>query len=110
MLGRVDERARSTVTCCGLERSRWARRRRTAGVNTRDEPACIGDAREIGAQDIRGVASLGEDIKKRVLEGMALRRLGTPQDIAHAVAYVSSDDAGFLTGQVICVDGGLTMC
>ena len=49
-------------------------------------------------------------IKGKVLETMALRRLGTPEDIAAAVSYVTSDDAGFLTGQTICVDGGLTMC
>ncbi|MCA9283198.1 MAG: 3-oxoacyl-[acyl-carrier-protein] reductase [Phycisphaeraceae bacterium] len=53
---------------------------------------------------------LGDEIKSRVMEGMALRRLGRPEDIAAAVAYVSSDEAGFLTGQVISVDGGLTMC
>ncbi|MFB3429916.1 MAG: 3-oxoacyl-[acyl-carrier-protein] reductase [Phycisphaerales bacterium] len=55
-------------------------------------------------------ASLGDDIKSRIMESMALRRLGQPEDIAAAVAYVSSDGAGFLTGQTICVDGGLTMC
>ncbi|MFG0291708.1 MAG: 3-oxoacyl-[acyl-carrier-protein] reductase [Phycisphaerales bacterium JB065] len=55
-------------------------------------------------------AVLGDEIKSRVLDGMALRRLGQPEDIAEAVAYVSSDGAGFLTGQTICVDGGLTMC
>ncbi len=55
-------------------------------------------------------ANLGDAVKNKVLEGMALRRLGTPEDIAAAVAYVSSDEAGFLTGQTICVDGGLTMC
>jgi 3-oxoacyl-[acyl-carrier protein] reductase len=52
---------------------------------------------------------LPDEVKKKVIEGMALRRLGEPEDIAAAVAYVSSDEAGFLTGQVICVDGGLTM-
>jgi 3-oxoacyl-[acyl-carrier protein] reductase len=41
---------------------------------------------------------------------MALKRLGNVEDIAEAVAYVSSEGAGFLTGQTICVDGGLTMC
>lgn len=41
---------------------------------------------------------------------MAVRDLGTPEDIAAAVAYATADDAGYLTGQVICVDGGLTMC
>lgn len=54
-------------------------------------------------------ANLPQEVKDRVLEAMALRRLGTPEDIAACVAYVSSDEAGFLTGQVICVDGGLTM-
>lgn len=55
-------------------------------------------------------SSLPDQVKEGVLSMMALRRLGTPQDIAAAVGYVTSDDAGFLTGQVICVDGGLTMC
>lgn len=54
-------------------------------------------------------AVLPDEVKQKVLEAMALRRLGTPEDIAAAVAYATADDAGFLTGQVICVDGGLTM-
>lgn len=53
---------------------------------------------------------LPAEVKEGVQRLMAIRRLGTPEDIAAAVAYVSSDEAGFLTGQVICVDGGLTMC
>lgn len=55
-------------------------------------------------------ANLSEQIREGVLGLMAIKRLGTPEDIAAAVAYVTSDEAGFLTGQVICVDGGLTMC
>lgn len=55
-------------------------------------------------------ASLGEAVRSKVTEAMAIKRLGTPEDIADAVAYVASDGAGYLTGQVICVDGGLTMC
>lgn len=55
-------------------------------------------------------ASLPQEVRDAVLKAMAVRRLGSPEDIAAAVAYVSSDDAGYLTGQVICVDGGLTMC
>lgn len=55
-------------------------------------------------------ASLPQTIKDGVLNLMAVKRLGTPDDIAAAVAYVTGDDAGFLTGQTICVDGGLTMC
>ncbi|TVQ74943.1 MAG: 3-oxoacyl-[acyl-carrier-protein] reductase [Phycisphaeraceae bacterium] len=79
-------------------------------------------ARELGAKGITAnvvapgfietdmTANLPQEVKDRVLEAMALRRLGTPEDIAEAVAYISSDAAGFLTGQVLCVDGGLTMC
>lgn len=55
-------------------------------------------------------ANLGDEIKAKVIQGMALRRLGNPEDIAAAVAYLTADDAGFVTGQVLCVDGGLTMC
>jgi NAD(P)-dependent dehydrogenase (short-subunit alcohol dehydrogenase family) len=34
-------------------------------------------------------------------------RLGTPGDVASAVVFLASDEASFITGQVICVDGGL---
>jgi 3-oxoacyl-[acyl-carrier protein] reductase len=54
--------------------------------------------------------ALPQQVKDHVLGLMALKRLGTPEDIAAAVAYVTSDEAGFLTGQTICVDGGMTMC
>lgn len=53
---------------------------------------------------------LPQDVKDHVLALMAVKRLGTSDDIAAAVAYVTSDAAGFLTGQTICVDGGMTMC
>lgn len=55
-------------------------------------------------------ANLAAEIKEGVLKLMAVKRLGTSDDIAAATAYCTSDEAGFLTGQVICVDGGLTMC
>lgn len=55
-------------------------------------------------------SGLPEQVVEHVKSAMAVRNLGTPEDIAAAVAYVTSDEAGYLTGQVICVDGGLTMC
>lgn len=79
-------------------------------------------ARELGAKGITAnvvapgfvetnmTANLGEAVRGRVLEAMAIQRLGTPEDIAAAVSYVTSEEAGFLTGQVLCLDGGLTMC
>lgn len=54
-------------------------------------------------------ADLPQTVRENVLNAMAVKRFGTPEDVAAAVGYVTSDEAGFLTGQVICVDGGLTM-
>lgn len=54
-------------------------------------------------------AGLPPQIKESIMGMIAVKRLGTVDDIAAAVAYVTSDEAGFLTGQVIAVDGGMTM-
>jgi 3-oxoacyl-[acyl-carrier protein] reductase len=53
--------------------------------------------------------NLPDEIKTKISEMIAVRRLGTVEDIAAAVAYVTSDEAGFFTGQTITVDGGMTM-
>ncbi len=52
--------------------------------------------------------ALGEKIKEQILPSIPLRRLGKPDDIAATVAFLASDSAGYLTGQVIVVDGGLS--
>ncbi|MDX2205320.1 MAG: SDR family oxidoreductase [Hyphomicrobiaceae bacterium] len=45
---------------------------------------------------------------KAILEGIPLRRLGTPADVAHAVGFFLSEEASFVTGQTLFVCGGLT--
>ena len=50
--------------------------------------------------------SYGEDGQKRMVERIALRRLGQPDDIANAVLFFASDRAGWITGQTLSVDGG----
>ncbi len=51
---------------------------------------------------------LPEKIKVEVKERVPVRRLGEPEDIADLVAYLASPSAGYITGQVIAVDGGMT--
>ena len=52
------------------------------------------------------VQVLGEETLRDLAEQTPLGRLGTPEDIAHAVAFLASDKASFLTGQVLTADGG----
>ncbi len=53
-------------------------------------------------------AKLGEEILQQIRQQIPLARLGQPQDVADAVLYLASEAAGFITGHVLTVDGGLT--
>jgi 3-oxoacyl-[acyl-carrier protein] reductase len=54
-------------------------------------------------------AALGDDQRKALEAQIPLERLGSPADIASAVAFLASDHAGYITGQVLVVDGGMVM-
>lgn len=54
-------------------------------------------------------AGLPQELKDTALKMIPLGRAGQPEDIAKAVAFLASDDAAFITGQVLSVDGGMVM-
>lgn len=54
------------------------------------------------------IASFSQERRAALLEAHLTPRLGRPEDIAEAVVYLASDASRYVTGQVICVDGGLT--
>jgi 3-oxoacyl-[acyl-carrier protein] reductase len=53
--------------------------------------------------------AMGEAGQQRLVDSIALRRIGTPEDIARAVLFFCGDDSGYVTGQTISVDGGMWM-
>jgi len=54
-------------------------------------------------------AEMGDDARGRLVEQIPVGRLGSPADIAHAVAFLASDAAGYITGQILHVNGGMYM-
>ena len=56
-----------------------------------------------------GSSEAGQKVIDSMVRGVPMRRLGQPGDIAPAVVFLASDDAGFITGQTLSVSGGLTM-
>jgi 3-oxoacyl-[acyl-carrier protein] reductase len=52
---------------------------------------------------------LPEDLKEMIIKSTPMGRMGTPQEVANAVAFLASDDASYITGQVLSIDGGMVM-
>ena len=78
-------------------------------------------AKELGSRNIRCNAiapgfietemteALSEDVRAEWVKGIPLKRGGTPEDVANAVLYLASDLSAYVSGQTICVDGGMVM-
>ena len=78
-------------------------------------------ARELGSRNITCnavapgfietamTAVLSEDLKQNALKAIPLGRVGTPEEVAHCVAFLASDEAAYITGHVLNVNGGMLM-
>ena len=55
-------------------------------------------------------AKLPDAVREGVLKEIALRRFGSADEVACAVAFLASDEAAYITGQVLAIDGGMTFC
>jgi 3-oxoacyl-[acyl-carrier protein] reductase len=78
-------------------------------------------AREIGKKNITAnciapgfimtemTEVLPQAVKDAAMQVIPDKRFGTVEDVARAVAFLASDEAGYITGQVLCVDGGMAM-
>jgi len=53
--------------------------------------------------------SLPEEVRRNMIEGSYLKRLAEPEDIAKAILFLASNDADFITGQTLLVDGGFSL-
>lgn len=62
-----------------------------------------------GFVDTKMTQVLSEDVKEASTKQIPLGRFGKPEEIADAAAFLASDKAAYITGQVLCVDGGMAM-
>src|SRR6202451_2070998 len=69
-------------------------------------------AREVGSRNITCTAmpaGLSEEFKQTAVKQIPLGRVGSPEDVASAVAFLASDEASYITGHVLNVNGGMLM-
>ncbi len=95
--------AASKAGLIGLTRT-WALELASQGITVN----CIGPG-PIATELFRRANPDNSPRTRAIIEGVPVKRLGTPDDIAHAAAFFLDDRAGFVTGQTIYVCGGMTV-
>ncbi|NMG17027.1 glucose 1-dehydrogenase [Aromatoleum bremense] len=109
--GRVGSSGESVYSACkgGIIAFSKTLARETARHNVRVNVVCPGPTDTAILRSFVGEGDVGKKIYDGLIRAIPLKRVGQPEDIPGMVAFLSSDDANFITGQVISVSGGLTM-
>ena len=109
--GRVGSSGESVYSACkgGITSFSKTVARECARQNVRVNVVCPGPTDTALLRSFMGEGEFGQKVYDGLKRAIPLKRLGEPEDIPGAVAFLSSDDANFITGQIISVSGGLTM-
>lgn len=109
--GRVGSSGESVYSACkgGLIAFSKTIAREYARNNIRVNVVCPGPTDTPLLRSFLGDGEYGQKLYDRLQKSIPLKRLGQPEDIPGLVAFLSSDDANFMTGQVVSISGGLTM-
>ncbi|MGU7776182.1 SDR family oxidoreductase [Burkholderia sp. MR1-5-21] len=109
--GRVGSSGESVYSACkgGITSFSKTVARECARKNVRVNVVCPGPTDTALLRSFMGEGEFGQKVYDGLLRAIPLKRLGQPADIPGIVAFLTSDDADFITGQVISVSGGLTM-
>jgi 2-hydroxycyclohexanecarboxyl-CoA dehydrogenase len=109
--GRVGSSGESVYSACkgGLIAFSKTMAREMAAKRIGINVVCPGPTDTALFRDFAGEGERGEKLKAALTRAIPFGRLGQPEDAAGMIVFLASDDAGFITGQVISVSGGLTM-
>jgi 2-hydroxycyclohexanecarboxyl-CoA dehydrogenase len=109
--GRVGSSGEAVYSACkgGIIAFSKTIARECARDNIRVNVVCPGPTDTALLRSFVGDGEYGQKIYDGLKRSIPLKRLGQPDDIPGLIAFLSSDDANFITGQVISVSGGLTM-
>jgi 2-hydroxycyclohexanecarboxyl-CoA dehydrogenase len=83
--------------------------RETASAGVTANAVCPGPTRTPLLEGMAARGGRGEKLIGSLERAIPMRRLGEPEDVASAVAFLASEEAGYITGQTLSVSGGLTM-
>ena len=104
----LDTNLKSAFLCCKEAARRMVRQRYGRIVNLSSVVGLRGNPGQTGYAASKA-GMLPEAVRTGMTQGIPAGRAGQPEDVAQAVAFFAAEQSSYLTGQVLCVDGGMAM-